>query len=436
MSLQDRSPAPQERPRSISPSTSCDSNAGSFPGKEDDDEEEEVVVYERCGYTRPDTPRDDTVVPWRVRLAAFGWHIVMTVLNEKSPLRLLWIIGINFLPILLWICTFKNARLIPASIRPAIHVNLLPQWEHAVFETAIGFAATTGLLAVAGTLVGGLRIAIPLALVPLVLNTLYTQCLPLTAAKDVLAWLPYGVLHFVSPFLTAAWLWFMAVPGLLGVYGRAFGTQNIIGVLVHLLLPTAAPWYSSDEYGYGMPPQPGNYSLPGSAAGLKRVDAVLGTHIYTHAFHASPLVFGAFPSLHSAFACMNFLFVARTAAYAVGKNGGGKTVGSPVSKFLSALPSRAALLVGAFVCWQWWATMYLLHHWRIDLLGGLLLSGPVFLIYLPFIRRYERRARQHYRRTGWERLWKVDPWLHQRRLVYYRPVDDDESIQRVDTQNV
>ena len=93
---------------------------------------------------------------------------------------------------------------------------------------------------------------------------------------------------------------------------------------------------------------PANYDLPGYAAGLTRVDVALGTHLNSKGFHASPIVFGAVPSLHSAMAVMTFLFVSYYARWTVVK-----------------------LISFAFVVLQWWATIYLDHHWRLDLFVGM-----------------------------------------------------------------
>lgn len=122
--------------------------------------------------------------------------------------------------------------------------------------------------------------------------------------------------------------------------------------------------------------------MPGSAAGLVRVDAVLGTHIYQNAFKASPLVFGAFPSLHGAFSCCCFLFVARYSR-------------------------RGTFLLGFYVLWQWFSTMYLRHHWRIDLLGGLLYSAFVFSIFYRSLVRIDKAyAFGVSGGNGWQRLFE------------------------------
>jgi membrane-associated phospholipid phosphatase len=199
------------------------------------------------------------------------------------------------------------------------------------------------------------------------------------------AWLSYGVIHFISPFLAAFWLWLFASPGVVSIFAWTFGIQNCLGIITHLSFPTAAPWYG-DQYGYPLPP--GNYSMPGSAAGLVRVDEVLGTHIYQDAFKASPLVFGAFPSLHGAFLCCCFFFVARYSR-------------------------KGAFILGFYVLWQWFSTMYLRHHWRIDLLGGLIYSAFMFSIFYRSLVRVDRAyALGISGGNGWQRL------FDERRLQY------------------
>lgn len=168
-------------------------------------------------------------------------------------------------------------------------------------------------------------------------------------------------------------------------------------------MPTAAPWYG-DQYGYPLPP--GNYSMPGSAAGLVRVDAVLGTHIYANAFKASPLVFGAFPSLHGAFSCCCFLFVARYSR-------------------------RGTFILGFYVLWQWFSTMYLRHHWRIDLLGGLVYSSAAYSMFYRSLQRIDKAyAMGVSGDNGWQRLWagtRLQYWFDKKPEKGYEVVMDDQG---------
>lgn len=147
--------------------------------------------------------------------------------------------------------------------------------------------------------------------------------------------------------------------------------------------------------------------MQGSAAGLVRVDAVLGTHIYANAFKASPLVFGAFPSLHGAFSCCCFFFIARYSR-------------------------RGAYMLGFYVLWQWFSTMYLRHHWRIDLLGGLIYSAFAFSFFYRSLGRIDRAfATGVSGGNGWQRLFEgtgLQFWFdHKPEKGYMIVVDGSED---------
>lgn len=168
---------------------------------------------------------------------------------------------------------------------------------------------------------------------------------------DVLAWLPYGMLHFGGPFVWALAMFIFGAPRTVPVYARAFGYLNIIGVAIQLIFPCSPPWY---ENMYGL--APANYSMAGSPAGLARIDSLLGFDLYTTNFTArSPLVFGAFPSLHSGNAVLEALFMSH------------------------CFPKLRPIFI-AYAMWMWWATMYLSHHYAVDLVVGGFLAAIVFSI--------------------------------------------------------
>ena len=110
-------------------------------------------------------------------------------------------------PIFAWLVTFFCARYIPASHRPKIHVNLLPALESVMYGANISDLQT--------------RFTYPLL--------------------DVIAWLPYGVLHFAIPFIIAAVLWVFGPKGSIQYWGKAFGIMNLCGVVTQILLPCSAP---------------------------------------------------------------------------------------------------------------------------------------------------------------------------------------------------
>jgi hypothetical protein len=237
-------------------------------------------------------------------------------------------------PVFAWLITFFTARFIPSAHRPTIHVALLPALESVLYGANISD-----------------------------LQTRYTNPI-----LDVIAWLPYGVLHFALPFLVAIILWTLGPRGSIQYWGRAFGFMNLLGVLTQLVLPCAAPCKRRDhevlrrlivagyEIIHGL--TPANYAMPGSPGGLLRIDRVFHSSGYANTFGAAPLVFGAFPSLHSGCAVMEALFL---------------------SHFFPQLKALYWSYVGVL----WWATMYLSHHYLIDLTGGASLSVLIFYLFMP-----------------------------------------------------
>ena len=157
---------------------------------------------------------------------------------------------------------------------------------------------------------------------------------------DVMAWLPYGIIHFGAPAVCSIIIFVFSAPGTLPVFARSFGYMNIIGVFIQLCFPCSPPWY---ENKYGL--APANYSVKGSPAGLGRIDELFGIALYTPGFTGSPMVFGAFPSLHA---------------------------GSGVAEalFMSHIFPRLRPVFSVYILWLWWATMYLSHHYAVDLVGG------------------------------------------------------------------
>lgn len=119
--------------------------------------------------------------------------------------------------------------------------------------------------------------------------------------------------------------------------------------------------------------QPAAYSMPGDPGGLARVDDILGVKMYGTTFTASPLVFGAFPSLHSADAVLTALFL------------------------VFVFGPRSIPFAMGYVFWIWWATMYLGHHYVVDLVGGAAYAVIAFWIasyFLPSV--LPQRDPEHY----------------------------------------
>lgn len=226
-------------------------------------------------------------------------------------------------------------RFIPAEYRPHIWVRVLPALENVMYGANLS-------------------------------NLLSAHVHPVL---DVLAWLPYGIVHFTAPFFCSLAIFIFAAPTTTQVFARSFGWMNIIGVSIQLVFPCTPPWY---ENLHGL--QPAQYGMEGSPAGLARLDALFGVDMYTTSFTSAPLPFGAFPSLHAANATLEALF-------------------------MSYCFPRFRTFFIIYVGWVWWATMYLSHHYAVDLVGGSLIAAVIYYTvrtrWLPRI-QMDKRHRWEY----------------------------------------
>jgi inositol phosphorylceramide synthase catalytic subunit len=272
----------------------------------------------------------DSIYLFEIFLATF-WIAIMQ--SPGFPLKLLLPIGYSILlivpftsqfflpaiPVILWVLSWYSNRFIPSAFRPGISVVLLPTLESVLYGANISDILT--------------RFTHPLL--------------------DIIAWIPYGVGHYTIPFVVAAFLWLFRPKEALHEWARIFGYMNLLGVLIQIFFPCAPPWY---EVIHGL--TPANYGMPGSPGGLLRIDRLFGSNGYTTAFTNSPLVFGAFPSLHSACACLEALFMSHFFPW--------------TTKY-----------VWAYTGILFWSTMYMTHHYLIDVVGGSCLAVASFYLLLP-----------------------------------------------------
>jgi hypothetical protein len=197
-------------------------------------------------------------------LIATIWFILMQ--QPGFPIKLLipilWIIAllvpltsqffVPATPVFNYLLSFYSARFVPQSWRPGISVALLPTLEYVLYGANISD-----------------------------LLTRWTH-----PVLDIIAWFPYGVGHFVLPFVVAAFLWLFRSKEVLHFWGKAFGYLNLTGVLFQIVFPCSAPWY---ELIHGL--TPANYGMKGSPGGLGRIDALFHSQGYTVTFSNSPVVF-------------------------------------------------------------------------------------------------------------------------------------------------
>ncbi|ODV86382.1 hypothetical protein CANARDRAFT_6861 [[Candida] arabinofermentans NRRL YB-2248] len=274
------------------------------------------------------------------------------------------------LPILTWVFLFFSSSKIPMSLRPPISVKVLPATETILYGDNLSSILSSAT------------------------NT------PL----DIIAWIPYGILHFSLPFVVSFLIFIFAPPGTLPRFCFCFGYTNLCGVIIqNLIFPAAPPWY---KLLHGL--DKADYSMPGSPGGLGRIDALLGIDLYTTTFTTSPLIFGAMPSLHSACSSLDALW-------------------------LAWLFPRGSILFYFYVTWLWFSTMYLTHHYFVDLVVGTSLA----LGWFYWVRNLanskddlghglpinDKFCRWSYDEVKFTDLWSIDPLNS-----FGDSIDDDEFV--------
>ncbi|KAK2751746.1 Aureobasidin resistance protein Aur1 [Onygenales sp. PD_40] len=224
-----------------------------------------------------------------------------------------------FLPIIGWLVYFYACQFIPSDWRPPIWVRVLPALENIFYGANLSNILSAHQ------------------------NTFL----------DVLAWITYGICHYGAPAVCSIIIFFFGPPGMTPIFARTFGYMCITAVTIQFLFPCSPPWY---ENLYGL--APAHYGIPGSPGGLARIDELFGIDIYTSGFTASPVPFGAFPSLHAGNAVLESLF-------------------------MSLIFPKLRPLFVIYTAWLWWSTMYLSHHYAVDLIGGGLLAAVSFYYVKP-----------------------------------------------------
>ncbi|MGW0711229.1 phosphatase PAP2 family protein [Streptomyces sp. NPDC002643] len=176
-----------------------------------------------------------------------------------------------------------------------------------------------------------------------------------TAVLDIVCGLVY--LGFMAGFIVlAAWWRFGERRVEAQVITWALLALHLIGYTIHLLHPTAPPWYV-DKYGTG----PAMATAPPEAAGGLRFDRLLGLSWFSSQYRDSSSVFGALPSLH---------------------------VGQTFLAALFAWRYRSLRVVTtAFFCLVLLASVYLDHHYLVDGIVGMALAGLVFAVAVHVQRR-------------------------------------------------
>lgn len=299
-----------------------------------------------------------------MKIMRFLSHLINSLLNGKSFFGLVSNFFFNFFPVLLWLILFKNASLIPVNWRPKINIKWLPYADNLCFNPLLLSSYIFYLLIILFFILpfsyfllkinkNKLLFALLIFSCPLLNLVNYLASINQNFKLDLLSFISYVLLHLIIPILTSIYLYLFQIPGILSCYSWSLGLQNILGLITHLILPSSPPWFIHLNGINSI----ADYSTLGYAAGLTRIDTSFGNHLTTNGFHKSPIVFGALPSLHSAMAFLTCIFISYFSN----------------SSFLSILSIFYVLL-------QWFSTIYLDHHWRLDLFVGMCYSIVSFSI--------------------------------------------------------
>lgn len=231
--------------------------------------------------------------------------------------------------LILWQLLYSLAPYIPLEARPEIDVTSLNRWDRSMF------------------------VVLPHEMLT------YLQ----SAYLDVFAAIPYTI-HVFWPILFLAWsIWkqrSLTLP-----YVNCFGLLSLLAVCTELIFPTTPPWYY-EKYGFA----PATYELPGDPAGLARVDKMFDTEFYLNTFVKSPVVFGAFPSLHVGWPTLLTLFLC-----------------------FNVLDSwKTRIIPCCYVAWVSFAVVYLHHHYVADVLGGMLFAWAIYEVLGPHRKLFQKSS--------------------------------------------
>lgn len=185
-----------------------------------------------------------------------------------------------------------------------------------------------------------------------IINILHSFSISLSKVLNIVAWVFYVVLHFTIPPFIGAWLYFFHPPGALKLYALSIGAQNILVVLTHFVIPTAPPLFIKLYGEHKVPSFEMTYT-----DGITRQDMKFGSSMYRYVYYAIPNKFASCPSIHACTSSLVFFFVCYYSRTSIFK-----------------------LMAMVYLFGQWWAALYLDHHWRFDIFAGLIYSIFVWTV--------------------------------------------------------
>lgn len=170
-----------------------------------------------------------------------------------------------------------------------------------------------------------------------------------------LTWVPV-------PIILCIYLFYKGKMKLLLHFSFTFLLTNLIGFVIYYAYPAAPPWYliyNGTEV---------DFTVPGNAAGLVEFDEVIGFPLFQNMYNKNANVFAAIPSLHAAYPIITYYFGRKLK-----------------QKWLNVV--LFVDIVGI-----WFAAVYSLHHYIIDLLLGGLCAILGIMIYKWWIEKSKKKT--------------------------------------------
>lgn len=176
------------------------------------------------------------------------------------------------------------------------------------------------------------------------------------AGLTYLMWIPIPVILCL--------FFYFRKPNILLQFTSCFLFTNLMGIVLYYLYPAAPPWYI-DLYGFEL-----QQNVPGYAARLQNFDEILNLPVFEGIYSKSFNVFGAVPSLHSAYPLLSFYYARK-------------------AKF-----KWWACFLILYMLATWFTAVYSNHHYVIDVLLGIACAAFSLLIFEQiFLRKiYKIRA--------------------------------------------
>jgi len=144
-------------------------------------------------------------------------------------------------------------------------------------------------------------------------------------------------------------------------FSACFLFANLVGFVIYYLYPAAPPWYVA-THGFEQ-----NFDIPGSAAQLLKFDELVGSPVFRNMYEKNANVFAAIPSLHSAYPIVLFYFG------------------------LKKKYKIASIIFFADILGIWFAAVYSLHHYIIDVLLGALCAIIAIFVFESILMRSQFR---------------------------------------------